>query len=676
MINQGNRSTFEPLEGRQLLSAAWGQQAKLIGQDLVAQQFPQLTGAGETVAVIDSGVDYNHPSLGGGWGKKVVAGWDFASNDADPMSSTYAHGTGVAGMMAASPYDSGGYHYQGIAPGARIVALRESNTAGVVAAMNWVIANKAKYNIVALNFTDFGGGNKTIAANMRAALAKLSSMGVYATTPSGNAGSVSSIGQYYDEATVGSVTTGGAVSGFTNRGPGLDFLAPADRITLPYYDVGSHKAIYVDGSGTGTSFAAPQIAGAAALLRQINPRFTNAQITSILSQSAAKTYDAKSRLTYSRLNLYGAVRLAYQLAGKNPPPVISQPAPPSTPQEPSGTQTSTPTTIGTNTTLQVEDFDAGKEGTAYHDSDKVNTGGNGYRTGTAVDVISINDQNSSRAVGFVKAGEWLKYSVNVQTSGTYNVEFRVAGLGSGGLFHLEVDGKNVTGTLAVSNTKNWNAYASVLKNGVSLAAGKHTVRLVFDRNGSSGFVGNFNSIKFTKTGVSRSVPTPAPTPKPATTPYKTFNVAAGTATTIQAEDFDNGANGVAYRDSTAANEGKQYRNTAVDIEKTTDSGGGYDVGYLTAGEWMNYTVNVTKAGTFNLDTRLAAAYSGGAFHVEIDGKNVTGKMLFTNTGGFQKWTTLRKSGIKLAAGKHTIKIVIDSTGGHKFAGNLNWIKLS
>ncbi|HKB96546.1 MAG TPA: S8 family serine peptidase, partial [Rhizomicrobium sp.] len=136
MINQGNSSTFEVLEGRQLLSGdPWGAQAKLIGQDLVAQQFPQLTGAGESIAIIDSGVDYNHPSLGGGWGKKVVAGWDFASNDADPMSSTYAHGTGTAAMAAATPYDFKGLHYQGIAPGVKIIALRENSSSGVAAAM-------------------------------------------------------------------------------------------------------------------------------------------------------------------------------------------------------------------------------------------------------------------------------------------------------------------------------------------------------------------------------------------------------------------------------------------------------------------------------------------------------------------------------------------------------------
>src|SRR5207253_9267243 len=112
---------FEGLEGRALLS--WGTQGHLIGQDLVAQQFPQLTGAGESIAVIDSGIDYNHPVLGGGWGNKVIAGWDFGSNDSDPMSSSYPHGPGVAGMIGADGYDYRRQHLQGIAPGAKPIAL-------------------------------------------------------------------------------------------------------------------------------------------------------------------------------------------------------------------------------------------------------------------------------------------------------------------------------------------------------------------------------------------------------------------------------------------------------------------------------------------------------------------------------------------------------------------------
>jgi hypothetical protein len=831
-----------------LSSAPWAQQAKLIGLDQVAAQFPTLTGAGQTIAIIDSGVDYNHPSLGGGWGKKVVGGYDYMGRDTNPMSDSYAHGTGTAGMAAASPFDYKGKHYSGIAPGAKIVALRQNNQSEVATALQWVIANKGKYNITAVNLTDYGGGgNKTTGNSIKASLAKLDQMGVYVASPSGNGGTRYAAGEFSSmQAIVGSVTNSGGMSGFTQRGAALDFLAPGDKVGLPYYDVGSKKNIYVD-TGVGTSWSSPQIAGAAMILRQINPRYTNAQITSILHNSGSQVYDSASKRSYTRLNLYNAVRMALGKSTTPPPPTQPDPTPdpkapygqtasnpitvngnttiqvenfdvgnegqtyhdtdskntggnnyrpggvdvisindsgstravgivkagewlkysinvtnagsyhadfrvaslggggqfhleldgknvsgtltvpntrnwntyttvgvkginltngkhtlrlvftkngstgyvgnfnqftlaragaistPTTPSQPSsGGTTSTPKTIGTNTVLQVEDFDAGNEGTAYHDTDSRNTGGNNYRTG-GVDVISINDSGSSRAVGMVKAGEWLKYTVNVTTAGNYNVEFRVAGLGTGGQFHLEVDGKNATGTINTPNTKNWNAYGSVLSKAIGLSAGKHTLRLVFDRNGSSGYVGNFNQMKFTKTGVTRST---TPTPAPSTSPFRTFNLAAGTATTVQAEDFDNGANGVAYRDLTAANEGKQYRNTAVDIEKSADSGGGYNVGYMKQGEWLNYTVNVTKAGKFNIDTRVASLYSNAAFHFEVDGRNVTGTIRFANTGSFQKWTTIRKSGISLSAGKHTIGLVIESTGGHKFAGNVNWIKFS
>jgi hypothetical protein len=685
MFSEGNRPTFEVLEGRQLLSSApWGAQAKLIGQDLVAAQFPTLTGSGESIAMIDSGIDYNHPSLGGGWGNKVIAGWDFSSNDSNPMSDTNAHGTGTAGMAAASPFDLNGYHYQGIAPGAKLIALRESSSNQVAAAFKWVIANKAKYNIVAVNFTDFSGWNKDATASIRSSIATLDGMGVYVSAPSGNSGQTS-VSSYGGEAEVGSVVTrSDTVSGFTNRGSGLDFLAPADKIALPYYDVSSKKATYTD-QGYGTSFAAPQIAGAAALLRQIDPGFSNAQITSILTSTASQRYDSKTSRSYPRLNLYGAVRLAYQQAGKVVPaePVTAPVTSTTTPSAPAGTVSSTAASIGASAVIQVEDFNAGAEGTAYHDTEGANVGGNNYRPGTGVDIISMSDQSSSRAVSYTRAGEWLKYNVSVQASGTYSVEFRASGLGSGGQFHLEVDGTNVTGTLNVANTLSWSKYASIVKTGVSLTAGNHTLRLVFDKAGTSGYVGNFNLMRFTKTSstTTTTTTTTAPTTTTGTptnvgTAFKGFNLSAGTAITMQAEDFNAGNDGVAYKDLTVGNQGGKYRNGWTDIESTLDSGGGYDVENMQAGEWMNYSVNVLKAGTFNIDARIASLASGAAFHVEVDGKNVTGTMLFTNTGGLQKWATVRKSGIAITAGKHTVRFVVDSTGGKASAGSLNWIKFS
>src|SRR5205823_2552587 len=82
--------------------------------------------------------------------------------------------------------------------------------------------------------------------------------------------------------------------------------------------------------------------------------------------------------------------------------------------------------------------------------------------------------------------------------------------------------------------------------------------------------------------------------------------------TIQAENFDNGGEGVAYHDSGPNNLGGAVRQTGVDIEAA--SGGGYDVAWIAAGEWTNYTVNVPSAGTYTVQLRVASP-NGGNMHV-------------------------------------------------------------
>jgi Carbohydrate binding module (family 6) len=171
-------------------------------------------------------------------------------------------------------------------------------------------------------------------------------------------------------------------------------------------------------------------------------------------------------------------------------------SPPSTTQTPFKT-----ITIGTSVaTIQNEDFDDGGEGVAYHDTEPKNLGASSYRTDTGVDLSPVQNDTGSVYVGFTKAGEWLEYTVNVATAGTYNVDFRVASGGSGGKFHLEVDGINGTGALTVPNTGGWQTWKTLTKTGVNLSAGNHVLRFAMDSNGATGSVGNFNYFKFTKTG--------------------------------------------------------------------------------------------------------------------------------------------------------------------------------
>ncbi len=144
--------------------------------------------------------------------------------------------------------------------------------------------------------------------------------------------------------------------------------------------------------------------------------------------------------------------------------------------------------------------------------------------------------------------------------------------------------------------------------------------------------------------------------------------------TLQAEDFDQGASGVAYVDTTNGNAGGAYRSTNVDIEATSDTGGGYDVGWVTAGEWLRYTVNVSAAGLYDLEVRVAARGAGGTFHIEINGVDSTGPLTIPATGGWQDWTTLRKSGLNLTAGTQVWRVVMDQNG--EFAvGNINFFRV-
>jgi hypothetical protein len=314
-------------------------------------------------------------------------------------------------------------------------------------------------------------------------------------------------------------------------------------------------------------------------------------------------------------------------------------------------------------TIEAENFDTGGNGVAYADTTSGNTGGQ-LRTTDDVDIERALDTGGGYDVGWIAPGEWLKYTVNVASAGTYTIDARVASSGAGGTFHIESNGVDKTGPMTIPNTSDWQTWTTITKSNVSLAAGTQVLRVVFDSTGPGGAVGNLNYLRVT-----------AGSGGPATsTPYGGAPVSL--PGTIQAENFDDGGSGVAWSDTTVANQGGQYRSTNVDVESTSDVGGGYDVGWIFGGEWLNYSVNVTTAGTYDLEMRVASSGNGGTFHVEINGTNVTGTMTIPNTGGWQTWTSITKTGVNLAAGTQLWHVVFDTNGPSGAVGNLNYIKVS
>jgi hypothetical protein len=151
-----------------------------------------------------------------------------------------------------------------------------------------------------------------------------------------------------------------------------------------------------------------------------------------------------------------------------------------------------PVQIGTSvpTVIEGEDFDVGGEGVAYHDTTAGNAGGV-YRTvegggAVGVDIFATGDSGGGFRVDNTGAGEFLEYTINVGTTGNYNIDFRVGSTGTGAQFHAELDGENVTGEKDMPGQLGADTFATVTAANVLLTAGPHVLRFVFDQNNTTG----------------------------------------------------------------------------------------------------------------------------------------------------------------------------------------------
>ncbi len=155
------------------------------------------------------------------------------------------------------------------------------------------------------------------------------------------------------------------------------------------------------------------------------------------------------------------------------------------------------------------------------------------------------------------------------------------------------------------------------------------------------------------------VPKPEPPPslsvELATTPFK--DVPFALPGTVDAADFDNGSQGVAYSDSSLGNAGNTYRKTS-DVDIQSASGGGYNVGWTTPGEWLKYSVNVASAATYTVELRVAAT-NAQSVEVTIGSASVT--LAVPSTGNWQAWTTVGVP-MTLAAGPQTMTVRFPAGG--------------
>src|SRR4051812_6164557 len=335
------------------------------------------------------------------------------------------------------------------------------------------------------------------------------------------------------------------------------------------------------------------------------------------------------------------------------------------------------TPIALPANIPAVNFDKGGEGAGYHDMTASNLGGL-YRTTEGVDIYASGDTASGPyQVQNFQTGEWMAYTVNTATSANYDIAIRASNNWSANCaFHIEVDGVNVSGSVKIPQTGSWSTYQPAGKTGIALSAGTHVIKIVSDSqwfNVSAVNIalsatqpaptGGTTTGGTTTGGTTTGGTTTGGTTAPAYTgtPYSGTPVALPLA--FPAANFDKGGQGVAYKDMTTGNSGGLYRTSEdVDIFASADTAGGaYQITNFQTGEWMNYTVNVPANGNYDLSIRASNNWgTNPAFHIEVDGKDMTGSLKVPQTGSWSTYQWAGKQGVPLTAGKHVLKLVSDS----------------
>lgn len=335
-----------------------------------------LTGAGISICIVDTGVDYTHPDLGNctpteflaGDCTKVPYGYDFINNDPDPMDDN-GHGTHCAGIAAANGI------LKGIAPEAKIIAMKALDNSGsgsfsdVFAAVEKCINISSQYNISVISMSLGDGTANTnycddsnpdysfYATYINTAVSKNISV-IVATGNNGSSSWISFPACIQNATPVGATDKSDNIASYTNRNENFTeiILAPGGEWgpindVAPYSEIVStfspnvkynnslcfifdptygcldnNLSVTIEASDlyircSGTSMATPHVAGVAALLYQFakisNKSLTPQEIENVLKETGKKIYDSATGLNFSRVDALAALQYI------NDPPAVN-----------------------------------------------------------------------------------------------------------------------------------------------------------------------------------------------------------------------------------------------------------------------------------------------------------------------------------------------------------------
>lgn len=308
--------------------------------------------------------------------------------------------------------------------------------------------------------------------------------------------------------------------------------------------------------------------------------------------------------------------------------------------------------------IELENYDTGGEGVAYHDTTPGNTHG-GYRND---DVDIVADDNGINYVAETKAGEWLQYTANIAYNGHYTLSIAFASNGRGGTFHVEFNGVDKTGSVRVPDTGGWQSWIEVKAPPIfQLDRGPATVRVVFDSDGETGYVGSIDYIV-----VNYFVHNAANHGEQQSDFLPHFFIPG----TFEAEWYSGNY------DTTPGNSFDANSRSDVDVARGGHGEGSRYVADTKASEWLTYAVNIALGGPYELELTVASDRPGGTLHFEISGVDVTGPMDIPDTGGWQQWTVIRRNVVLPAGASQTLRLVMDAEGSSGYVGSLDFIRFN
>lgn len=244
-----------------------------------------------------------------------------------------------------------------------------------------------------------------------------------------------------------------------------------------------------------------------------------------------------------------------------------------------------------------------------------------------VQTESTSDAGGGQDVGWIDLNDWMDYNVNVAAAGNFTVSFRVSTPNSGAKFQLRKSDGTVLATVSVPTTGGYQNWQTVTAS-VNLPAGNQTLRVV----STIAQNWNINWIDFASSAASQQPP-------------------VSSTSRVEAENW-------------SAMKG-------VQTEATKDAGGGKDVGWIDQGDYMDYDVTISAAGTYQMNFRVATPNSG----IRLEVRNASGTVLASVpvpiTGGPQTWQTA-SANVTLPAGAQKLRIYAATAQNWNF----NWFEIA